>query len=141
MRRMMGSMAIKGDDHLIHNNLLLGDSKIELFNMKRWASKNERTVVANNIVQRFEAGSDDWSGVKPPPKSKVLSIMHNNINDDVSAWLRDPANLDFRPRADSPLVDAGYLLKPGEVDWKQTPYVGADSYVGKAPDIGAYELG
>ena len=136
-----GGMAIKGDDHLIHNNLMLGDSKIELFNMKRWASHNQRTVVANNIVDRFEAGIDDRSGITPPPKAKVLSIMHNNRTDDVTAHLRDPENLDFRPRAGSPLVDAGYRLAPGEVPWKDTAIVGMDSFVGMAPDIGAYEYG
>jgi len=136
-----GGMAIKGDDHLIHNNLMLGDSKIELFNMKRWASKNERTVVANNVVQRFVAGTDDWSGIQPPPKAKVLSIMHNNVTEDVGVYLRDPANLDFRPRKGSPLVDAGYRLNADEVPWKETPLVGMDSFVGEGPDIGAYEYG
>jgi len=136
-----GGMAIKGDDHLIHNNLMLGDSKIELFNMKRWASRNQRTVVANNIVARFVAGTDDWSDIKPPPKAKVLSIMHNNITIDMTQHLRDPANLDFRPRAGSPLVDTGYRLGADDVSWKETPYVGMDSFVGEAPDIGAYEYG
>lgn len=136
-----GGMAIKGDDHLIHNNLMLGDSKIELFNMKRWASRNQRTVVANNIVSRFVAGTDDWSDTKPPPKATVLSIMHNNVTDDMTAYLRDPANLDFRPREGSPLVDAGYRLGADDVSWKKTAYVGMDSFVGKAPDIGAYEYG
>ncbi len=44
--------------------------------------------------------------------------------------LMDPAHLDFRPRADSPLVDAGRVI-PGITD----------RFRGKAPDIGAYEFG
>ena len=44
--------------------------------------------------------------------------------------LADPARLDFRPTAGSPLVDAGAVVPPF-----------TDGYIGRAPDIGAYELG
>ena len=44
--------------------------------------------------------------------------------------LVDPANFDFRPGADSPLVDTG----------KNIPGV-TDGFKGAAPDIGAYEYG
>ena len=67
--------------------------------------------------------------------------MHNNRTDSVTEDLRDPENLDFRPRAGSPLVDAGYRLGPDEVPWKDTAIVGMGSFVGEAPDIGAYEYG
>jgi hypothetical protein len=42
----------------------------------------------------------------------------------------DIKNLDFRPRPDSKLIDAGRII-PGFTD----------GYKGKAPDIGAYEFG
>ena len=51
--------SLKGDDHLIHNNLCI-NAGFTLFNMKRWASKNERTLVANNIVGYIDAGTYDW---------------------------------------------------------------------------------
>ena len=44
--------------------------------------------------------------------------------------LTDPANLDFRPRSGSPLIDAGETIKGI-----------TDHFAGKAPDIGAYEFG
>ena len=37
---------------------------------------------------------------------------------------------DYRPRASSPLVDAGVVFPPY-----------TDGFLGKAPDIGAYEFG
>ena len=67
-----GGFAIKGDDHLIHNNLLVGEGTLELFNMKRWASKNERTLVANNVVPGFSTGFHDWN--KPVQKKSQKKI-------------------------------------------------------------------
>jgi len=79
-----GGFAVKGDDHLLHNNLILGDSGFELFNMKQWASKNERTVVANNIVANLSAGFYDW---------KKLGTRKNNLTgkyEDVDDyWLKE----------------------------------------------------
>ncbi len=46
------------------------------------------------------------------------------------SWLADPKKMDFRPRKNSPLIDAGRVI-PGFTD----------NYNGKAPDIGAYEYG
>jgi len=174
-----GGFAIKGDDHLLHNNVLLGDGTFELFNMKRWGGKNERTVVANNIVPRLEAGTDDWhlpairkstqrlspeeiaaqekalaeakarrkksgfddgtvGGNRPAP---VLAVQRNNYMEDATAVLRDPANLDFRPKRDSKLIDAGCVLSNNDVSWKDVPFTGSDRTLGSGPDIGAYEYG
>lgn len=44
--------------------------------------------------------------------------------------LENPEDMDYRPKEQSPLVDAG-VIKP--------PYT--NGFVGKAPDIGAYEYG
>jgi hypothetical protein len=177
--------AIKGDDHLIHNNVLIGNSGFELFNMKRWAGKNERTLVANNIVPFMSAGGHDWDKpvvrkrqndpnpevtdsywmkeTKVPAghptivgkgasyfddgnkvgsrKSPLLAIRKNNIHEPAELLLRDPANLDFRPRADSGLIDGGHTITREEVEWKEIPITGSDLWVGDAPDIGAYESG
>lgn len=136
-----GGFAIKGDDHLIHNNVLIGEGKMELFNMVRWASENKRTLVANNVVPAFSGGINDQTDTKPRKPAEVLSIMKNNFTDDPAMHLRDPENLDFRPRTGSSLVDAGYRIQKSDVPWKRTPFTGADSVVGKGPDIGAYEYG
>lgn len=136
-----GGFAIKGDDHLIHNNVLIGETKMELFNMVRWASENKRTLVANNITPAFSAGINDRIETKPRKPAEVLSIMKNNFTDDPVTHLRDPENLDFRPKKGNPLIDAGYKIQKSDVPWKKTPFTGADSLIGKGPDIGAYEYG
>ncbi len=136
-----GGFAIKGDDHLIHNNVLIGETKMELFNMVRWASENKRTLVANNIAPTFSAGIDDRIETRPRKRAKVLSIMKNNFTDNPIEYLRDPENLDFRPKKGSPLIDAGYRIRKSDVPWKKIPFTGGESSIGKGPDIGAYEYG
>ena len=44
--------------------------------------------------------------------------------------LRDPDNLDFRPKKDARVVDAGYYIEGVN-----------ENYVGDTPDIGPYEYG
>jgi hypothetical protein len=179
-----GGFAIKGDDHLIHNNLLVGDARFDLFNMKRWASKNERTIVANNIVRGFFGGSYDWDQpvsrksrtsteletsdtfwmeeTKVPQgfirdgdvgqhfddgnegsrrHSVVLAITKNNYMEPAETVLRDPQNLDFRPKKDSVLIDKGHLLTKMDVQWKTVEFTGSRKIVGSRPDIGPYEGG
>jgi hypothetical protein len=136
-----GGFAIKGDDHLIHNNLLLGDSKFELFNMQRWASENKRTLVANNIVPRLSAGNNDRDPEKKGQPAELISVLKNNYLDDPAVVLRDPENLDFRPREGNLLVDGGYRIERDEVPWKQVDITGIDEIVGEEVDIGPYEYG
>jgi hypothetical protein len=136
-----GGFAVKGDDHLIQNNVILGDGKMELFNMARWASRNERTLSANNAAPEFVAGKNDWPGGSPREPSDVLAKMRNNYIGDVSVELRDPINLDFRPQPGSRLIDAGYVVQPEDVTWKKTVVTGIERVIGDAPDIGAYEYG
>ena len=84
--------SMKGDDHLVHNNLCI-DAGFVLFNMKRWASKNERTLTANNIVGFIEAGGDDWkvSGVKKDNRSGA----HKTIDE---YWLKETVVDENTPR-------------------------------------------
>jgi hypothetical protein len=136
-----GGFAIKGDDHLIYNNVLIGDSKFELFNMARWASENQRTVVANNVVPRLSAGMNDRVEGSPRKPAEVLSNLKANFMDDPRPYLRDPDNLDFRPKKNSPLIDKGHRLSGNDVPWKTTAFTGTNRIIGRGPDIGAYEYG
>ena len=112
------------------------------YNKTAWNCRNGITILDDSrqdggankgTITRNNAG-DLVSGhrrknIKPPG-----ACDHNWNGADhrksVAGELRDPANLDFRPRAGSALIDAGVLVKGviGQV-------------VGKAPDIGAYETG
>ena len=77
------------------------------------------------------------------PVATILpGIADHNFSEKGASWkyLRDPANYDFRPKAGSPLVDAGALVNRNEVPSRVANFPG-QKYVGSAPDIGAYEYG
>ena len=110
---------LKGDHHKISNLTGIGCNDNDL-NIAFTKGGNANTVSANLAAQKvFDvAGSNStsWFGLAE--------------GGQLEEHLRDPHNLDFRPRAGSPLVDAGSV-------W--APYT--DGYIGSAPDIGAYEHG
>jgi hypothetical protein len=83
--------------------------------------QNANSLYVNNAIC-----SITWRH-KPLPESD--RIKNNLVLPGRAAeWLVDPAHLDFRPRADSSLVDAGVVVKGT-----------TEGYKGKAPDAGAYE--
>jgi len=122
----------KGDHHFIYNNLVFDSHLNDLIIssdtlIQGW---NYHTITRNNICNKF-SGSRTKPGVDYP----VPGIVDHNWagvieGADVRSQLRDPDNLDFRPRSGSDLVDAGV-----PVEGKTFPFVG------EAPDIGPYEFG
>ncbi|UCG59474.1 MAG: hypothetical protein JSU70_08165 [Phycisphaerales bacterium] len=130
-----GGYMVKGDKHLFHNNLLLGEeASVFLFNLPEWASSNRHTLAANNAVPAFWA--DRRKG-----KAEMLATLKNNVTGDIAQHLRDPDNLDFRPKKGSSLINAGAAIKPADVPWKTTPITRPEEIGGNCPDIGAYEYG
>ena len=122
----------KGDKHFIYNNVsfdnhlndLIVSSNVEI------QGRNYETITRNNISNKFSGHR-----TKPGKDNPVPGIVDHNWsgnfkNADIRTQLRDPDNLDFRPKKNSELVDAGALIKGKEIP-----------YLGKAPDIGAYEFG
>ena len=87
-------------------------------------AQNTNSLFYNNAV-----GNIVWRG-KPLPVGDKFTNNLELAGKPPEAWLADPKNMDFRPRKDSPLIDAGREI-PGFTD----------NYHGKAPDIGAYEYG
>ena len=69
-------------------------------------------------------------GIAKSPFGLPPEMARNLWQGDLYTQLRDPRNRDFRPREGSVLIEAGVHV-PGITD----------GYVGKAPDIGAYEYG
>jgi hypothetical protein len=63
------------------------------------------------------------------PRRSMLKDAGPVFRDDLP-WLNDPEAMDFRPRAGSPLIDTGVVIEG---------YTG--TFLGKAPDVGAYEYG
>ncbi len=130
---------VKGDQNRVFNNTCLYNDKIDIIAPSRaepfkpWVPKqhpylldkqNVHTHIANNCASII-TGTFTWQRTKSPP----LGRMENNYRGS-NLMLADAAGRDFRPQADSPLVDAA------------RPIVGiTDGYRGKAPDTGAYEFG
>ena len=125
-----GPMKVKGDRHVVVSNTGLwgiGDEGVTLsvLDNDKMGGVNTSSVTRSNI------------GVLSGHFRRVLDLpgdashnQHLASTEQASAMLRDPANLDFRPCAGSPLVDAGSAVSGM-----------ADDHIGNAPDIGAYEYG
>ena len=124
-----GGIKLKGDKHLLANNLCF-NSSIGLIPMiaPKWKSTNKNTIMANNLSNRISANNS--KDVQPICKQMT------NLIDVAELHLRDPKNLDFRPRENSAIIDAGTILtKTDFTELNHSPYIG------KAPDIGPYEFG
>jgi hypothetical protein len=130
---------VKGDRNRVFNNTclnnpvmdILAPSRTEPFKPFRPSQhphlldkQNVNTTIANNYAKVI-SGTFSWQKEAVPPLGRV----ENNCGGEYP-MLVDPAGRDFRPRAGSPLIDAGIVLTPG-----------TDGYRGDAPDIGAYEYG
>ena len=92
---------------------------------KQWLlleKQNLNSRVMNNAVVKM-VGSRS-------PNVPCGGTLANNYVGDIKATLVDAGKLDFRPKPDSPLIDAG----------RQIPSI-TDGFTGDAPDIGAYEFG
>ncbi len=122
----------KGDNHHIFNNLSFDSHQNDLIisSNKDIQGHNHQTITRNNISNKF-------SGHRTKPRSKfpLPGIADHNfdgvtLGKGIRSQLRDVDNLDFRPRADSTLIDAGAIIK-GKTN----------VFLGDAPDIGPYEFG
>ena len=122
----------KGDEHFIYNNVSF-DSRLNdliVSSNEVIQGRNHKTITRNNVSNKFSGNR-----TKPGKEYPVPGIVDHNWsgnfkNADIRSQLRDPDNLDFRPKKDSELVDAGALIKGKNIE-----------YLGKGPDIGAYEYG
>ena len=122
----------KGDNHFVFNNLSFDNHLNDLIvsSNKAIQGHNHKTITRNNISNKFSGHR-----TKPIKKYPVPGIVDHNwdgvtLGKDVRSQLRDPDNLDFRPKADSDLVDAGKVIKD-KINY----------FLGDAPDIGPYEFG
>ncbi len=102
-----------------------------------------RTRAFNNLARVAtvaRAGAADRpEGAEPPPAELSNNLAPQSskrpeaqapTTSSVKSWLVRPEWFDFRPRPDSPLVDAGRMVKDL-----------VEQYVGGGPDVGAYEWG
>ena len=135
-------MTMKGTDNLCYNNTIfnIGEPTAPQLDIlleegpepvKIWAvqwpqllKQNQWSQAINNISRNLTKSH------KLTDKLEDSNIVHNNLRDqDPVLFLQDPSKFDFRPKAGSPLIDAG------------VPISGyTDGFHGAAPDLGAYEL-
>jgi len=131
---------VKGDGNKVFNNTVLSigtkakpgnfiDMPIDKEPVKPWKKQspllerqNAHSQVFNNVALTITGGT------KGQPFPKGGNLANNYTGEDPR--LMDPLKRDFRPRKDSPSIDAGRVI-PGFTDGDK----------GKAPDAGAYELG
>lgn len=140
------SLYIKGDSHGVFHNLSFDNVRsdiavrsgvgnpvprnpLEGFEYPGYGpgidhpEENDGTVTRNNLAGEI-------SSKLGAPSLGLPGRHSNNWAGDVRTQLRDPDHLDFRPRPESRLIDAGFYVDgiTGEP-------------VGAAPDIGPYEAG
>ena len=118
-----GGIMVKGDKHRVLNNLVFNSSG--LYDMLMFGppgsgakQENKHTVVANNILQH---GACSNGRVQPCPGNP--GNFSNNVNNSVAEYLRDPENLDFRPKPTSDYITKGIgpygeeSMREGGVYW------------------------
>ena len=125
---------VKGDGNRVYNNTCLDNPGRDiLVPIRRLPGKTREVEVQNvhseiiNNVARDLSGRYAWERKDDPPRGKLAA---NYRGGRIGARLVDPNALDFRPRAGSPLIDAGREIKGI-----------TDGSAGTAPDVGAYEHG
>ena len=120
----------KGDAHFIYNNTAFSNDIVDIaiFSDKKHGGINEKTVTKNNAVNQLSGARSSLSSVPGITFSNYVAKAGKPHN-ELSSYLVDPNQLDFRPKKNSPLIDAG------------TTNLINSEYHGLAPDIGAYEYG
>jgi hypothetical protein len=140
-----------GNSGIMHHNVIWETGNgLMLKGERHFCFNNSAFKTANNGIIIFDDSNDNGG-------ANTGTLTHNNFSDKISGersnsmvvpgiashnWngyeksvsfetqLNDYNNMDFRPKKDSELVDAGLEYH----DY-------ADKYFGNAPDIGAYEFG
>jgi len=116
---------LKGDFHEIYNNIAVYTNSDMNISVDKGGNNN--SVSRNNAADLFT-----WW---PIPGTTSHNYDAFRSGSSMHDQLRDPDNLDFRPKAGSALIDAGVAVTTAE---------GINvtaGFNGSAPDIGAYEYG
>ncbi|MHC5053778.1 MAG: hypothetical protein ACYTKD_03555 [Planctomycetota bacterium] len=139
---------VKGNYHRVVGNTSfnhwMADIVVRGFKDKTgW--ENSRTITLNNCTTYLSASRSEMV-----PKAHPVpgTVSHNRSGRNIRGFLRDPDNLDFRPKTGSAVVDAARGLR--DVDFRmpgaKTPTQDIGQLllfpkVGRVRDIGAYEFG
>lgn len=92
--------------------------------------RNKHTRTFNNVATLISGDRTGYVPLNGIHGHNWNGALHTDFGDTADAQLRDPNNLDFRPSADSELINQGTVLTDISQD-----------IIDGAPDIGAYEYG
>ncbi len=132
------SLMVKGDYHATHNNVAIfahdpTDNMIKLLDSDERnppSVRNANSQTYNNLADSISAARSGYTPLNGYETNNWNGYLHTSPGDTADNQLRDPLNLDFRPKAISDLIDQGTWVSGIN-----------DDYGGSAPDIGAYEFG
>jgi hypothetical protein len=128
-------LVAKGDGHLIYANTIFDTNVSELClsscveKLKPYRRQYPR-VVQNAHTQVFNSAARRAVGRCECPADAPAGGNFTAVFTGADLGLANVAEHDYRPTAASQLVDVGAVIPPY-----------TDGFVGKAPDIGAYERG
>ncbi|MBC8401018.1 MAG: T9SS type A sorting domain-containing protein [Candidatus Marinimicrobia bacterium] len=136
-----GGIMIKGYEHMIYNNTAFDNGDKNDIIIMIAQGGNEGTTTRNNAANKIAGHRSDTYQNYPVPGIYDHNWNGYETSGDVKDFLISPPSYenfeeynpdeyDFRPRPDSVLIDAGIHVEGI-----------TDSYVGNAPDLGAYEYG
>ncbi len=122
----------KGDKHYIYNNLAFDNRLNDLTPSSdiKTNGRNFETITRNNIVSKFSGHRTGPGKDHPVPGIVDHNWAANFKGRNIRTQLRDPDNLDFRPKKRAEVVDAGAGIEGFDI-----------KYTGKGIDIGPYEYG
>jgi hypothetical protein len=143
---------VKGDRHLILNNTIVNcntfpipeeermNISIQGFRSMHGLDFNESSLTRNNIANMTHR-SWNFDGGRVSAYQIPGIVDHNNKEPGAAyKYLNSPEIYDFRPKEDSPLIDAGEVVQAQEINSPVANF-SSISFFGDAPDIGAYEYG
>ena len=143
----------KGDNHEVYHNIAMDNGRgndMSISPNKGPKRHNGRANLHSRVLNNAVQSSDLQKNPIVDPENKTPNWCGVAVQGDLRSELRDPDNLDFRPRRGSALVDAGAVVDSVRL-WQrgvdelddgavETLDISA-TYCGKAPDLGAYEHG
>ena len=109
-----GGLMVKGDYHNIHNNTVFNSSgKNDMIILTDNGVNNGNSTIHQNAADKMaDHRSDSWS-LYPLPAGTFWNNWNGYVNTTDSVWnqLVDPANRDFRPKANSHLDNMHSLCR------------------------------
>tara|TARA_B100000287_G_scaffold432682_1_gene492534 strand:+ start:18 stop:1874 length:1857 start_codon:yes stop_codon:yes gene_type:complete len=127
---VQGGIMVKGYNHNIYNNTAFdnGDKNDIIIMIDQGG--NDGTITLNNIANKIAGHRTGDYQSYPVPGNYENNWNGYELGLDIKDFLVDVENYNFSPIENSGLIDSGLIYNNLEI-----------TYVGEAPDVGAYEFG